>query len=329
MVRTIARVEFTQLHRDGRFRVSLVIVFLLLIAALGAGWTHFRYVNEERRIAQQDARGVWLEQAEKNPHSAAHFGTYAFRPQMPLSLVDAGLDPYVGTTIYLEAHKQNESDFAPAQDRTALQRFGELTAATLLQSVFPLIIIFFTFSSFAGEREAGTLKQVLSLGVRSRDLVLGKFLGIATAFAVVLGPATILGVAALGLSAAGEASWLNYSRLLWMTGGYVLYLAATLAVALAVSAYARSSHLALIVLLDHEHVNRTAPRDRHFEIHLTNSLIRGILDGCTDRHPQRNRRPRSGESASAGAASKAAETVRSQPRSRTAVQFWGDGPPGK
>jgi ABC-2 type transport system permease protein len=261
MFTKIACVEFTELMRDGRFRVAAAIVFLLLSSALAAGWNHFRQVREQRQIAQQGVREAWLNQGNKNPHSAAHYGTYAFRPATPLSLVDAGLDAYVGTAIYLEAHKQNESAFAPAQDRSALQRFGELTAATVLQLVLPLIVIFFTFGSFAGEREAGTLRQLLGLGIRARNLIFGKALGITAAFALLLGPATVIGGAALWFSNADETVGLSLSRMFWMDVGYLLYFTGILGVSLAVSAHARSARPALVALLGFWVVNiLIAPR---------------------------------------------------------------------
>ena len=71
----------------------------------------------------------WLGQTKKNPHSAAHYGVYAFKPKSPLAIVDTGIDPYMGVAVWLEAHKQNEFKYRPAQDRTAVGRFGEMTAA--------------------------------------------------------------------------------------------------------------------------------------------------------------------------------------------------------
>ena len=61
---------------------------------------------------------------------------YAFKPKSPLAMVDTGVDPYIGVAVWLEAHKQNEFKFRPAQDRTAVQRFGEMTGAEVLQLLF-------------------------------------------------------------------------------------------------------------------------------------------------------------------------------------------------
>jgi ABC-2 type transport system permease protein len=261
MVTTIARVEFEEIVRDGRFRLIAVVIGVLLLMALAAGWRHFSQTSAQRDLAQRDAREVWLGQDDKNPHSAAHFGTYAFRPPAPLSLVDTGIDPYVGNTIYLEAHKQNDSEFTPSQDRTALQRFGELTASTVLQILLPLVIVILTFNSLSGEREAGTLKQVLSLGISGRTLLCGKALGISAALALLAVPAVVIGGAALWFSSSFAVISVSIGRMLWMEAGYLLYFSTVLGLALAVSARASSPRLALIVVVGYWMVNMlVAPR---------------------------------------------------------------------
>lgn len=139
---------------------------------------------------------IWESQGEKSPHSAAHYGVYAFKPTGWLAFFGPGTEAYTGVTVWLEAHKQNQFLYRPASDGNTLQRFGELTAAAVLQLLLPLLIILLGFSTFAGERESGTLRQVLSLGVDRHDLALG----------LLLVPAVLLGAAALTAAEADSAS---------------------------------------------------------------------------------------------------------------------------
>jgi ABC-2 type transport system permease protein len=129
------------------------------LVALVAGRRHHVDVSRQHALAAQATRAQCLNQEKKNPHSAAHDGVYAFKPKSPLAIVDTGIDPYMGVAVWLEAHKQNEFKYRPAQDRTAVQRFGEMTAAEVLQVLAPLFIVLMTFAAFAGEREQGTLRQ--------------------------------------------------------------------------------------------------------------------------------------------------------------------------
>jgi ABC-2 type transport system permease protein len=249
MIIRIARKEFTEMLRDGRFRWAAAIVFALLLASVVMGGKHYRDVKRQHDLAQAETREQWVKQPAKNPHSAAHYGIYAFKPKMLPAMLDRGIDPFVGQSVWLEAHKQNEFKFKPAQDSTAVQRFGELTAATVMQLLIPLLIILLSFSAFAGEREQGTLRQLLSLGVKKTDLAWGKALGIAGALGVLIIPATILGVIALGLTAEKGMLGSDASRMAWMFASYLLYFGVFIGLSLAVSARAKTSQMALVVLL--------------------------------------------------------------------------------
>lgn len=248
MILAIARKEFLDGWRDGRFRVGAAVVVALLGVALLLARQQVQRTHAEHAAAAALERENWLNQGEKNSHSAGHYGVYVFKPLPPLAVFDRGLEPFVGTTVFLEAHRQNQASFLPAQDATAMRRFGELTAATGLQLLVPLGIVLLTFGALAGERERGTLRQVLSLGVRPRDLVLGKALGLGAALAALLLPVAVFGVAALAQLPGGIAND-TWVRLAWLAGAYALYFTAILGVCLAVSAVASTARAALATLL--------------------------------------------------------------------------------
>jgi ABC-2 type transport system permease protein len=235
--------------RDGRYAWAAAIVFFLLTAALLTGWKQYAATARERGQARQDERARWLGQGEKNPHSAAHYGVYAFKPELPLSALDRGLNAYLGVAVWLEAHKQNLFKFRPADDATAASRFGELTAAAVLQLLIPLLIVLVLHSAFTGEREQGTLRLLASLGVPPRRLAYGKVLGALAALGVLLVPAALLGALALWLAAGAESAMTSVSRTLLTAGGYLLYFGIFCGLALLVSARAKSSQAALVVLL--------------------------------------------------------------------------------
>ena len=114
--------------------------------------------------------------------------------------------------------------------------------------LLPLLVVLLTFGALAGERERGTLRQVLSLGVRPRDLVLGKAIGLGAALGALLVPVALFSAVVLAKlpGADADGSWLRFT---WMGGAYALYLSAILAVCLAVSAVATTARTALATLL--------------------------------------------------------------------------------
>jgi ABC-2 type transport system permease protein len=261
MILRIARKELLDLSRDGRFRVLSALVLAVSLVSLAAGWKTYSDLSAQHRTAQAATREQWLNQPKKNPHSAAHYGVYAFKPKSQLAIVDTGIDPYVGVAVWLEAHKQNEMKYRPAQDRTAVQRFGEMSGADVLQVLLPLFIVLMAFSAFAGEREQGTLRQLLSVGARPRDLALGKTLGVASGLGLILLPATVLGALALALSTSQGLLADDPRRVAALVAIYLLYFALLIALSLWVSAWAKSSRLALVVLLTFWFANSlVAPR---------------------------------------------------------------------
>lgn len=164
------------------------IIVLLLGLSLFAGYLNYQQQQTIITHTQEVKRQEWLNQGDKHPHIAAHYGTFVFKPKTVLSLFDFGLDTYTGTSVYLEAHHQHEFMFRPAQDHSSMIRFGELSAALVLQILMPLLIIFLAFASFTRERESGTLKLLMSQGVSFQTLTWGKILAYGAILAVFLFP---------------------------------------------------------------------------------------------------------------------------------------------
>ena len=244
----IARREVTEFVRDGRLLWAGGLVLLLTLAALAVGWQQQRAIDAERIAAQALDYDDWVSQTTRHPHDAAHQGMHVFKPEPPLSIVDPGIGPYVGSTIWLQAHRQSEMKFRPAQDATGLQRFGNLSVAWVLQILGPLLVIVLGFNAFAGEREQGTLRQTLSLGVPASRILWGKALALGGSLALLLAPIAIVAVLAM-LTAEGSDRADTIMRFGWIVVAYLLYFATTIFLVLAVSARASSSRLALIVLL--------------------------------------------------------------------------------
>jgi ABC-2 type transport system permease protein len=249
MFAIIAAKDLRELSRDGRLLWAGGLVVVLMLMALAVGWSRHAQISSERSAGQALDYDAWLHQGYRHPHDAAEQGMHVFKPEPPLAVVDSGIEPFVGSTVWLQAHRQSELKFRPAQDATGLQRFGNLSPAWLLQILFPLLIIIIGFNAMSGERERGTLRQLLSLGVPTRSLLFGKALGLATCVAILVVPAAlVLGFIVFLGPSSGERVDVIY-RLIWLGAGYGLYLGFFIFLTLAVSALVRSSRAALVLLL--------------------------------------------------------------------------------
>lgn len=191
--------EFAELLHSGRYLWSSIVFLLLMAAGLYNGIRYYKVEKERRDLAAQATYRQWLEQGEKNPHSAAHYGFYAYKPVSPLTVLDKGLDDHLGLTTWLEAHYQNETEARSVTDKLGLSRFGDLTIGLLLVFFTPLLIVLLGYNLVSSEKENGTLRMVFSTRVTSARLLWGKSLALLAAVAVWLVLALGMVVMALGV----------------------------------------------------------------------------------------------------------------------------------
>lgn len=297
MMLSIAKKEIVDACRDGRFRVAALLVFVLIGVSGLLARQQVERTRTEREAAIALERENWVGQGDKNSHSAGHYGVNVFKPTAPLSAFDRGIEPFVGTSVFLEAHRQNQTAFLPAQDATAMRRFGELSSALALQMLVPLIIVLLCCGALAGERESGTLRQILSLGVSPRSLVLGKAIGLFACMLLLLLPAAMV-LAWIVISSPAELQGDLRGRAAWLATIYMGYVALFVALSVGVSACARTQRTALALLLcawaancilaprlvsDLVHAKVETPKLAEFEAALQADMSKGI-----DGHDSRN-----------------------------------------
>jgi ABC-2 type transport system permease protein len=249
LIGRVARTEVRVALRDGRVRWAAIVLVALLVATGAEGWRRAVDMRAERAGAQRLVRAQWLGQRPKDPHAAAHFGTYVFQPVSALAFLDPGLLDHVGVAGFLEAHRRNEFRYRPAADAPAIPWFGPLTPAAVLQQLVPLVLLLLTYAAVAAERESGMLRQLRSLGVPLRAIALGKALGLAGILGLVLLPPLALGLGWLVWQLAGPELAATLPRLGGLAVVYALYFLTVFGVATAVSTAARSARAALIILL--------------------------------------------------------------------------------
>ncbi|MDN5202746.1 DUF3526 domain-containing protein [Fulvivirgaceae bacterium BMA10] len=248
MLRLVIKKEFLSSLRDIRLQISGTILIVLMLTAVLVGRHGQKEIQTQRTKAQSAMYDKWLNQGNKHPHSAAHYGQFAFKPKPVLSFLDIGLDNYTGISVFLEAHKQNEVQFSAAQDSNGMTRFGEMTAALILQVLLPLLIIFLTFDIFSKEREEGTLKLIHAQGLSMRQLFMGKVWGTYLMVLLIYLPIIILAYLLLDQRSSNLDPAIG-SKFLSLTVGYAIYFLVFVILCVLISGFARNSGFALLTLL--------------------------------------------------------------------------------
>lgn len=189
-------------------------------------------------------RQTWEAQGERNPHTVAHFATWALRPLTAGALLDPGVTPYAGAAIWMEAHNQNPARARPIEDSVTSGALGTFSLAWVLQMLAPLLIAVLAAGSVARERERGTLRLLVASGQSAAQLVGAKYRSLLAAISVILLPLLVIGVGAAMLAGPANAAGLA----LWLIA-YAVFLAIVAAVAVAVSTRARSTSQSMLLLV--------------------------------------------------------------------------------
>ena len=241
---TIAKKEIRQARRDKLFLTLATITWLLLIVAGIGGYERYRHARQQQLVADSLFRHEWTQQ-ETNPHSAAHFGTWLFKPFTFLTLYDNGLNNFTGISYRVEAHRQHEVNYSTVQDTDSQLRFGELSAALVFQLLAPLLIIILAHGSVSRERENNTLRLLLVQGGSPAALLWGKIAGNYTIILLLLLPALLFIPA---------GAWLFHEPALFMrslafSSAYLTYFFIITVLTVLISAWSKSTAGSLLLSL--------------------------------------------------------------------------------
>lgn len=245
MLRILVLKEWRMALRSRTLAATLFPLLLLLgIAFTGSSIQQAR-LQRERNAANAHFRKQWEQLQAGDPHSAAHFGTYIFKPLSPLSSFDKGLGDISGYTMRVEAHIQHSMATPVLRPADAYLRFGDLTIASVLQLFFPLLILFYCYNSYTQEQASGTLGLLLLQGAGKDAILRGK---------AVLHLVVINGMLLSGLLLYLPPLLLTNSdstdliRIILLTVCYACYGSIFVLLGMAVSAWAKNGRQSLLIL---------------------------------------------------------------------------------
>ena len=248
-IKRISNHEYRNAFRTKTVYISAIVLGVALLSSLLISWQNAKTLNEQREKYQEVVRNNWLEQPDRHPHRASHYGYLAFRPKSSLSFFDSGVDSFAGTSIFLEPHKQNTVNFSEAQHSNGLLRFGELNLALILQILVPLMIFFLGFAAISGERENGTYALLLCQGTSWREILVGKTFGILAVIFTLLTPLLLIAFGLWFVLNNGKLTSDSLSRISVLTIGYAIYFVVCAAISVVVSAFHKTSRSALTTLI--------------------------------------------------------------------------------
>ena len=239
----VMRNELRALVRQRVALTGIALMAMLTLTATVVSLHHMQASADQRTRQQAEAQAAFDAQPDRHPHRVVHYGHFVYRMPSALAAFDPGVDPFTGTSMFLEGHRQNTANFGDAMQSSILTRFGQLTPAFVLQTLAPLVLVFLGHGLLAQERERGTLRQLLLQGASRRAIILGKLAALLLIAGLFLLPA-FLGLAWLAASAPG-----THAVTATVMGGYTAYLLVWCLVITAVSALLPRRRDALLGLI--------------------------------------------------------------------------------
>lgn len=282
------RQQLRSMARDRRLLWLALALAVILAGALVSGASRERAWAAERAEAIAAEQRSWDGLAPMNPHGAAHFGRYVFKPVSPLAALDRGLLDHLGLALKLEAHNQNPARYRPADQGTTLSRFASFDAATAMGVLAPLLVLLASFNAFSGETARQLVRQELAQGASAWTLAAGRLSALALGIGLLLALYALAGVLALIAAGRLAAEW---DALALIVLGQALYLLAFLCLGIAASLRFRSARTALVLLLgfwavatmvvpriapalaERAHPTRSGPE---FEAAVTEAVLKGV-----------------------------------------------------
>ena len=241
----LVKKEILLVYRNKTILISAVMIWALFVAAMICAFLDYQSAHQQRSAANTLFRQQW-EHQQRNPHDAAHFGTYLFKSINLLNVFDTGLDDYTGSTYRIEAHVQHELNSNNAESNDASIRFGRLSLALILQLLVPLLILFSTATSITSEKENGTLKMLLAQGLDTTKLLWTKVIANYLLIVFIVLPVFMLMAVSILFS---PAPTILLPRLLWICIGYLLYFLLIALLGTIISALSSNSGKALLAAL--------------------------------------------------------------------------------
>jgi len=236
MLETLIKKEITAALFDLRFVIATFLCLVLIPLGMYVGRKEYEHRLTAYQIKHQEYRQHHGKGVE--PHTEAQ----AFRPPSVMSIFASGVDPFMPDKITTVRSGLFRTTKEFIIDNPSSLLFGKVDFIFSVVFIVSLAALIFTFNSFSGERERGTLRLVIANSIpRSRILmakVVGNYIALLIPFIVSILVALLILDASPDVSIMSSSLW---SSLLVIIGVTFLFMLCMVSLGLCISAFTRNS----------------------------------------------------------------------------------------
>jgi ABC-type transport system involved in multi-copper enzyme maturation permease subunit len=229
MFSTIFKKELLDQFLSPKFLIVFILCLVLIPAGLLLNYSSYKNAFREYDASQKETKAT----------------TTVYREPSALSTFGVGLESVLPKIVTF-AKYQTDAKGTQAQNEVLSNINGKIDFVVIIGFLLSLFAILYASSLACGEKEAGTLRLVLSNPAKRSTIIGAKFLG---GFVVLLFPfavSMILGILLLLLQGFPLFAPGHLARILSLLGLSVLYLSAVFALGLLISTRTHKTSLALL-----------------------------------------------------------------------------------
>ncbi len=184
---------FKELH-ENILDLKFIIAALLCIIIIPLGFYINKKDYENKKDNYRESVRIYFN-SHKTLGDISRFGAAAFRAPSPYSLLSAGMEQLLPTSINTIGSISNMGVQVELINERGLDSaisfiYGRLDLSFIVSVVMSLLAMLFTYNSIAGEKERRTLSQIFSNSVPRNIVILAKM----TAGAFLIGTVFLLGI---------------------------------------------------------------------------------------------------------------------------------------
>ena len=239
MLRVLIAKELHEIMSSTKFVIMVLCVSILCLATFLNGVNSFIESQENIKAGIQDSLNNLLK--EDSYDNAAMKGYSVYLHLSPLAIYDYGIFRSYGLDSRISNSAISQLSPNPGIGFQGLNTLGFLDQVTIINSVFSLFAILFSYNLISGERQQGMLRIIFANSVSRNKLLLAKMIGAMLPLWMLVIIPILLGAISIQLFAGVNfdlASLLDLSQLLAVS---LLYVSTFFLLGLLISCLTRKS----------------------------------------------------------------------------------------
>lgn len=230
-----------------KFFFTFVICLILVLTSVYSGYR--LYEAEQQWYVNAKSQNVERLENLGSYGSLRNQGTKAQREPTRMSIFVKGVDSAIGRSAMVN----NDPNTVLRDSRYGLNPifavFGELDLAFIVKIILSLFALLFSYNAISGERELGTLKQILSNRVSRVQIIIGKAIGGVVVLLLTLLIPLIISLLMLMIAFDVNFTAEEWTRIGLMVLVFALYLTTFFMLGMFMSALTRQSAVSFLLCL--------------------------------------------------------------------------------